>query len=272
MRAPTPLPPTPRGATAPRPRRATRTCARRTSRARAAPTRPARPASRAVARRRTPGGGAPCCARSRWWAAARALRIVAAREDHASARRGDDPPDSGWQVRAQHGVALDDFPLDDAGERATRGHRGGTGGATQHTGRSSSPTGRSSPAHRRRIQAGAGAQRDQARVADVVVAEVPQGAVGARGAALRRHVRRRQPRRPPGRPPPLSSHGTAASSARGMAVGGGAKSGDVSLKIRSKAAAVPIAGHAPAVGRGCATSRRGQRRACSTRAAGAGSA
>ncbi len=49
---------------------------------------------------------------------------------------------------------------------------------------------------------------------------------------------------------------------------GGTMPGDVSLEIHSKAAAVPITGHAPAVGRDCATSRRVRRRACSARAAG----
>ncbi len=68
-------------------------------------------------------------------------------------------------------------------------------------------------------------------MADVVVAESPHGAVGARGAALRRHMCRRPA--PTGR---RAAPGTAASSARDTAAGGGgALSGDVSLETRSKA-------------------------------------
>ncbi len=75
-------------------------------------------------------------------------------------------------------------------------------------------------------------------------------------------MRRRQPHRPPCR----SWHRGVVSTRDGGRWGGGMP-GDVSPKIHGKSAAVPIAGHTPAVDRGCATSRRGQRRACSTRAA-----
>jgi hypothetical protein len=138
------------------------------------------------------------------------------------------PPTGGR--RAQPGVARDDFPRDDAGERATCGHRGGPGGATLPAGRSSSPAGRSSPhtvagSGRERVTGGIGRAWPTSWLPSPhmarLVRAVPLCAATCAGVS------------PTGR---RAAPGTAASSARDTAAGGGgALSGDVSLETRSKA-------------------------------------
>jgi hypothetical protein len=131
------------------------------------------------------------------------------------------PPTSGR--RAQPGVARDDCRLDYAGERATGGHRGGPGGATLPAGRSSSPAGRSSPhtvagSGRERVTSGIGREWPTSwspRAHRVrLVRAVPLCAATCASVS------------PTGR---RAVSGTAASSARDPAAGGGgALSGDVS--------------------------------------------